>query len=70
MVAIITHKDPDCREAEKSRQRLCCVPYELFNNNVDISLHATIHSFQRNVHTYLTSSDGTYYSAVKQLSLS
>ena len=38
MVANITYKDPDCREAEKTRQRrLCCVPYELFCN-VDSSV--------------------------------
>ena len=30
MAANITRKDPDCREVEKSRQRLRCVPYELF----------------------------------------
>ena len=38
MTANITRKDPDCREAEKSRQRLSCVPYELFFCNVDSSV--------------------------------
>ena len=38
MVAKITRKDPNCREEEKSRQRLCCVPYELFFCNADNSV--------------------------------